>query len=231
MVVSLFVNPTQFAPHEDLSRYPRDFERDRTLAESVGVDVLFAPEVATMYPRASTSIHVPEVTTPFEGIIRPDHFTGVATVVLKLFNMVRPDRAYFGLKDLQQCAVVRRMIEDLNVPVRLDFIETCRESDGLAMSSRNVYLSTAERRIAPELYASLTACATALSATRETCAIAERIEGCRRRIEDAGMAVQYLALVDSRTMRDIAVPNAHSRLIAAVTLGSIRLIDNVAVAP
>lgn len=231
MVVSLFVNPTQFAPHEDLAKYPRDLERDRRLAEGVGVDTLFAPNVATMYPRQTTTVTVSEVTERFEGAIRPGHFAGVATVVLKLFNMVRPDRAYFGLKDLQQCAVVRRMVEDLNVPVRLTFVETWRESDGLAMSSRNVYLSPEERRTAPELYASLTACASGLSGARDACGVADRIRQCRERIEEAGMSVQYLALVDSETMRDVVVPNAHSRLIAAVALGRIRLIDNVAVAP
>ncbi|MCW5942921.1 MAG: pantoate--beta-alanine ligase [Fimbriimonadaceae bacterium] len=231
VVVSLFVNPTQFAPHEDLARYPRDFDRDRGLAEAVGVDELFAPDERTMYPRKTTVVTVSEVSDDFEGAVRPGHFAGVATVVLKLFNMVRPDLAYFGLKDLQQCAVIRRMVEDLNVPVRLSFVETHREENGLAMSSRNVYLSPEERMVAPTLYRSLAVCATAVAEARDASSVAEKLRECREGIETAGMAVQYLALVDPDTMREVSLPRSHSRLIVAAKLGSIRLIDNVAVAP
>ena len=157
VVVSVFVNPTQFGPGEDFTRYPRDLNRDAALAADAGADVVYAPSVETMYPRgAMTRVVVPEVTDRYEGAHRPGHFEGVATVVLKLFEQVRPDLALFGRKDLQQCVVVRRMVEDLDVPVRLEFVPTFREPDGLAMSSRNVHLSPEERTLAPRLHAVLT---------------------------------------------------------------------------
>ncbi|HSP32980.1 MAG TPA: pantoate--beta-alanine ligase, partial [Thermoanaerobaculia bacterium] len=158
VVVSIFVNPKQFGPNEDFARYPRNEERDRELLEAEGVDVLFMPAVETMYPPdATTRVSVGAVARPLEGERRPGHFEGVAVVVLKLFNIVQPDLAVFGRKDAQQCAVVDRMVRDLDLPVRLVFGETVREKDGLAMSSRNSYLSADERALAPVLHRALRA--------------------------------------------------------------------------
>jgi len=227
-VVSLFVNPTQFAPHEDLSKYPRNESRDAEMAEAAGVDVLFAPTVDTIYPRRTTEVRVSGVSERFEGEVRPTHFAGVATVVLKLFNMVRPDRAYFGLKDLQQCAVVRRMVEDLNVPVELRFLETVRESDGLAMSSRNVYLSSEDRAIAPRLYQVLARLASTLRADPQV-SVQSLVEDASAQLGREGFEVQYLALVDPQNMEPVAIFHPGCRWIIAAKLGNIRLIDNVPV--
>jgi pantoate--beta-alanine ligase len=148
-VVSIFVNPLQFGANEDLARYPRDLERDHTLLDAAGVDVLFAPDVSEMYPRPmQTVVDVPLLGNQLEGALRPGHFAGVATVVTKLFNLVQPNAAYFGEKDYQQVALIRRMVEDLAQPVRVVAVATVREADGLACSSRNVYLSESERRAA-----------------------------------------------------------------------------------
>jgi pantoate--beta-alanine ligase len=149
VVTSIFVNPLQFGPNEDLARYPRDMPRDSAMLEAVGVDFLFAPDVADMYPRPMQAVvDVPTLGRMLEGEVRPGHFAGVATVVTKLFNIVQPDRAYFGEKDYQQLLVIRRMVEDLAQPVEVIGIPTVREADGLAQSSRNVYLSPEERRAA-----------------------------------------------------------------------------------
>jgi pantoate--beta-alanine ligase len=227
VVVSLFVNPTQFGPHEDLSRYPRDLERDYALAESVGVDVLFAPDPQEIYPETSTVVHVAEVTERWEGAFRPGHFDGVATVVLKLFNIVRPNHAYFGLKDLQQCLVVRRMVRGLNVPVQLSFLPTTREPDGLAMSSRNVYLSPDNRRIASELPASLNRLVQALAqlppgdpSYRELLAAEEA------HLVRCGFTVDYLAWVDLDAMRPCEDVRTPSAVVVAAKIGTTRLIDN-----
>ncbi|KDR91110.1 pantoate--beta-alanine ligase, partial [Agrobacterium tumefaciens] len=148
-VVSIFVNPLQFGANEDLARYPRDLARDSALLEEAGIDILFAPEVSEMYPRPmQTVVDVPELGSQLEGAVRPGHFAGVATVVTKLFNLVQPDAAYFGEKDYQQVTLIRRMVEDLAQPVRVVPVATVREADGLACSSRNVYLSQAERAAA-----------------------------------------------------------------------------------
>lgn len=156
VVMSIFVNPLQFGPNEDFDRYPRDIERDQAIAEEAGVDVLFMPDVETMYPRPMrTKVTVSEVTETLCGASRPGHFDGVATVVMKLFQMIRPDKAYFGMKDAQQVAVVQTMVEDLNVPVDIVPCPILREADGLAMSSRNVYLTHDERRQATILHETL----------------------------------------------------------------------------
>ncbi|HEX2999740.1 MAG TPA: pantoate--beta-alanine ligase, partial [Armatimonadota bacterium] len=155
-VVSLFVNPTQFGPKEDLQQYPRDLERDAALAESVGVDVLFVPAPEEMYPREQLAwVQVEDITSRLEGAVRPTHFRGVATVVTKLFHIVQPDRAYFGQKDFQQLQVVRRMVQDLNFPLTIVPVPTVREEDGVAMSSRNTYLNAEERQAARVLSRSL----------------------------------------------------------------------------
>ncbi|MCA1997649.1 MAG: pantoate--beta-alanine ligase [Armatimonadetes bacterium] len=224
VIVSIFVNPTQFGPHEDFQRYPRNEQRDLELCREVGVDTVFAPDVETMYPRRTTVVAVRGVTERWEGAFRPGHFDGVTTVVTKLFHIVQPDRAYFGLKDLQQCAVIRRMVEDLNFPVKLRFCETVREPDGLAMSSRNQYLSPEERQRAALLYRRLTECRDEAASGGS---LAASLDRARMALESDGFAVDYVAWVDPVSMEPIDRLQPGSRLIAAVRLGSVRLIDNL----
>lgn len=225
--VSLFVNPTQFGKNEDLSRYPRPFERDVQLAESVGVDVLFAPSVEEMYADRPTMVSVPFLTDKWEGAYRPGHFDGVATVVLKLFNQFRTGRAYFGQKDLQQCLVIAKMVRDLNVPINLVFEPTVRESDGLAMSSRNVYLSPEERAAAVQLPRSLDALSQKLSASSSfPLNIQELITEEKDNLAKAGFDVDYLALVDLATLDAVSHAEGATALIAAAKIGKTRLIDN-----
>jgi pantoate--beta-alanine ligase len=230
VVVSLFVNPTQFGAGEDYERYPRDRERDAGLAEQAGVDILFAPGVDDIYPRPGTSIHVPMVTTLWEGAIRPVHFAGVATVVCKLFNIVRPEIAYFGLKDLQQCLVISRMVEDLNIPVRISLQPTVREADGLALSSRNAYLTEEERQLAPLLYDRLSACNELLrSDGLSHDEVGEALRHARTALEDAGFRVDYFELIDLETTHLVRSHAKPCALIAAARLGKTRLIDNILV--
>lgn len=224
VVVTLFVNPTQFGPTEDFARYPRREDEDARLAEGVGVDLLFVPFAHEMFPRRTTSVHVGEVGDRWEGPLRPGHFDGVATVVLKLLHLVRPDIAYFGLKDLQQCAVVRRMVEDLNIPVELRFLETVRDSDGLALSSRNAYLEPPARAIAPRFYLRLLGAARAIGKGEE---VSEVLDSARRSLEEDGFEVEYLALVDPLSMNPIDHPLQTARIVSAVRLQSVRLLDNV----
>lgn len=222
VVVSVFVNPTQFGPNEDFARYPRNLERDSELAGGAGADVVYAPSVETMYPAGeSTRVQVSGVTELYEGAHRPGHFDGVATVVLKLFNQVRPDVALFGRKDLQQCAVIAQMVRDLAVPVRLSFVPTVREADGLAMSSRNAYLSPEERAVAPTLYASLRQ---AVERLRAGVSSAESLEEARRAVSAVGFEVDYLDLIDASRFVPSAEGNA---IVAAARLGRTRLIDNI----
>lgn len=221
VVVSIFVNPTQFGPNEDFARYPRQLEKDVDMAVEAGADWFFAPEPSEMYPRRSTSVHVPEVTERFEGERRPGHFDGVATIVLKLFNIVKPTIAYFGRKDLQQCLVIRRMVLDLNVPVELRFCETIRETDGLAKSSRNMYLSEEERKVAPTLYREL-------SRLRDEKILDEKaLELSRSRIRDAGFELDYLDVVDLDTMQAKTGETTDQAIVVAAKIGKTRLIDNV----
>jgi len=205
VVMSLFVNPAQFGPGEDFDRYPRDEGRDRAIAAEEGVDRIFAPAVAEMYPDGfSTTVSVGALGTVFEGAHRPGHFDGVATVVLKLVSLLRPDAAYFGQKDAQQLAVIRRMTADLGLGVDIRAVETVREDDGLALSSRNAYLSPEERRRAPSLHRALEARDPAI------------VEG----------DVDYLAVVDADTFAQVeARPGA--LVIGAARFGSTRLIDNI----
>ena len=224
VVVSVFVNPTQFGPNEDFTRYPRDLNRDAMLTEEAGADFVYAPSVETMYPGGTvTKIVVPVVAELYEGAIRPGHFDGVATVVLKLFNQVRPDIALFGRKDLQQCVVVRRMVEDLNVPVDLEFVTTVREPDGLAMSSRNVYLSPEERSLAPRLHEALKRLVTELRNGKADERLGEEL----RRLEEDGFHVDYLDLVSSRTFHPLASVGPDAAIVVAARLGKTRLIDNL----
>ncbi len=225
-VASIFVNPLQFAPGEDLSRYPRREKEDAELLEPEGVDVLYLPTEASLYPPDfSTIVEVAAVSEGGEGSIRPGHFRGVATVVLKLFLRVLPDVAVFGRKDLQQTAVVRRMVRDLDLPIRLVVGDVVREPDGLAMSSRNAYLSPEDRRRAPDLARTLMAArARAVHGARD----ARRLEeDTLRQLESARFAIDYVEAVDSLTMRRSPEVRPGVCLAAAVRLGGTRLIDNV----
>jgi len=228
VVVSLFVNPTQFGKGEDFTRYPRDLDRDAALAEKEGVDILFTPSLNEIYPRECSTILVPEVTDLWEGAIRPTHFAGVATVVCKLLNIVRCDVAYFGQKDLQQCIVIKRLIEDLNIPVRFSRQPTVREPDGLALSSRNMYLSPQERSLAPLLYAQLTHCKISIQQGDVTeYHVAEELGRASESLSKSGFRVDYFELIDLETTRPIRAISDQSALIVAARLGNTRLIDNL----
>lgn len=231
LVVSIFVNPTQFAPGEDFERYPRDEAGDLKICRQHGVDLVFIPTVADMYPPdAATTVHVARLTETLCGPHRPGHFDGVTTVVAKLFNIVQPDVAYFGEKDAQQLAVIRRMVRDLNFPIEVVGCPTVRESDGLALSSRNAYLSPQERRQARCLYQ-------ALSAARARIERGESDPGAivaemRRIIDAAGPAhVDYIDIVDPDSLQP--VPRIERRVLVAlaVRIGTTRLIDNLQVDP
>ena len=221
VVVSIFVNPTQFGPGEDFERYPRDPERDAELLAKAGVDAIYRPTVAAMYPPgSSTRIHVAAVTEPLEGQARPGHFDGVATVVAKLFAAVEPDRAYFGQKDAQQLAVVKRMARDLDFPVEIRGCPTVREPDGLARSSRNAYLNAEQRKAAASLSAALRVAADAYAGgERQPQRLREML---RERLEAEPLAqVEYAELVDPETFKPPG-----SLAVLAVRIGRTRLIDN-----
>jgi pantoate--beta-alanine ligase len=224
-VVSIFVNPLQFGPGEDLDRYPRTLDDDLAVCAEEGVDLVFTPTVATMYPPgATTTVHPGPLGAELEGRVRPVHFAGVLTVVAKLFNMVTPDRAYFGEKDYQQLVLIRRMARDLDIPVEVLGVPTVRELDGLALSSRNVYLSPAARRAASRLPAALRAAAAAAhkGADAVLAAAAEELA------HEPQLAVEYLELRDPE-LGPAALTGA-ARLLVAARLGTTRLIDNVSVA-
>lgn len=225
-VLSIFVNPTQFGPNEDYANYPRREAQDLDVAAAVGVDVVFIPSVAEIYSNSVTNVHVAKVTDLWEGAARPGHFDGVATVVCKLLNIVRPTHAFFGWKDFQQCVVIRSMVRDLNMPVELCFMETVREPDGLALSSRNAYLSPSERSAAPLLYRALQECRSQLLAGTEagTC-----LDLARSFLSDQSFATEYIACVDNSTLLPSASIDGSSRLICAAKLGKTRLIDNIQV--
>ena len=231
VVVSIFVNPTQFAPGEDYDQYPRDEAGDLALCEREGVACVFLPDVQTMYPPdACTTVHVAKLTETLCGPHRPGHFDGVATVVAKLLNIVQPDAAYFGRKDAQQLAVIRRMVRDLNMPVQIVGCETVREPDGLALSSRNRYLSVDERRRAVCLYQ-------ALCRARELIEAGERdprrVVAEMRRIVDAAEpdGVDYIEIVDPEDCQPVERITQPVLVTLAVRFGSARLIDNMTLAP
>lgn len=226
VTVSIFVNPTQFAPHEDFTRYPRPFEQDVEAAGSAGADLIFAPSVEEMYPRKTTVIRVLEVSDRWEGETRPTHFEGVATVVGKLLHLTRPDSVYFGQKDFQQCAVIRRMIEDLHWPVRLVVCPTIREPDGLAMSSRNRYLSAHERQTAPLIYRVLQDVRRDLLAGVPPSQAAHMG---RKELEDNGLRVDYLTLVDEETLVPVEKISKKVAILVAARIGNVRLLDNLIV--
>jgi pantoate--beta-alanine ligase len=228
VVASVFVNPTQFGPLEDLTRYPRTPERDAALLEAEGVDVLFMPSAEEMYPPGfATRVEVGHIGEVLEGASRPGHFAGVATVVLKLFQLVRPTRAYFGQKDAQQLAVIRQMVRDLNLPVEIVAGPTIREPDGLARSSRNAYLSPAERRAATVLYHALITARDRFNAG-ECDAEALRHVMHRAVSEEPLARLDYAEVVNADTMEPPAMVEAGTLLVIAARIGTTRLIDNLA---
>jgi pantoate--beta-alanine ligase len=227
VVATIFVNPTQFGPKEDLSRYPRPFVRDQALCKSLGVDLLFAPKPEAVYQaNASTWVEELSVSQGLCGASRPGHFRGVCTVVLKLFQICQPTIAVFGQKDFQQCAVIERMVRDLNVPVRLVFEKTVREPDGLALSSRNVYLSEEERTRAVILSKSLKlARKTFLAGETRTAALRKQIEAI---LSKAPLGrLDYLAIVNGSTLEPVQHLKKGDVIALAVFFGKTRLIDNV----
>jgi pantoate--beta-alanine ligase len=232
VVMSLFVNPAQFGPGEDLDRYPRDEERDAELASEAGVDLIYAPPAAEVYPEGfSTAVEVGGVTEVLCGDPSrrgPEHFRGVTTVVAKLFNTVQPDVAYFGRKDAQQLVAIRRMVRDLDISVRIEALPIVREPDGLAMSSRNAYLDPAERQRA-------TALSRALHEVERVAAaesLAAGLEAGRRVLDAAGIEPEYLEARDAESLEPVAAPNGRPALVAvAARIGGARLIDNVLIHP
>ncbi|MDP4006044.1 pantoate--beta-alanine ligase [Methylobacterium sp. NEAU K] len=226
-VASIFVNPTQFGPNEDFSRYPRDLETDLGLLGRAGADAAWTPAVGTMYPPGfATRIEVAGLTEGLCGPFRPGHFSGVATVVTKLLNQVRPDVALFGEKDFQQLRVIQQAVSDLDLDVEIRGVPTVREPDGLALSSRNRYLSATERAVAPNLHGVLTEIA---AAARGGAAVAGPINAGQAALEAAGFQVQYLAVCDARTLAPVERVAGPARVLVAAFLGRTRLIDNLAV--
>jgi len=226
LVISLFVNPTQFGEGEDYKIYPRDFSRDKSMVEGIGIDILFVPTVKEMYPEGyQTFVEVERVTRPMEGQFRPTHFRGVTTVVAKLFNIVKPHIAIFGEKDFQQLVVIRRMVEDLNMGIEIIGIPILREGDGLAMSSRNTYLTFEQRKAALSLNRSLKKASELFrSGERNPRRI---IDAVREVIECAkGVTIEYVEIRDAKTMEEIEIIEDQAVIALAMKVGKVRLIDN-----
>jgi pantoate--beta-alanine ligase len=230
LIVTLFVNPAQFGPSEDFGRYPRDFERDRSLCEQEGVDLLYAPPTEQVYPPGfSTAVEVGRLTERWEGEHRPGHFRGVATVVTKLLTSTQPDRAYFGEKDYQQLRVVQQLVRDLDLPVEIVPCQTVRERDGLALSSRNAYLDADARPQASAIFQGLKAAELACAqGEREVGVLVARIE-CE--LLAADFRVDYAAIVDPATLEPLERVDRPARALVAARLGPVRLIDNIAIEP
>lgn len=227
VVMSLFVNPTQFNAAEDLTRYPRDLPRDRALAAARGVDVLFTPDVATMYPPGSEVRVVPgTVAARWEGEFRPGHFAGVLTIVAKLFHLVEPDAAWFGQKDFQQATLIRQMVRDLDFPLAIEVVPTVRERDGLALSSRNAFLTEADRAQALGLSRALAAAVAAFESGERLAAALERVMRGGLAVHP-GVAVEYIAVVDPRSLEPVTSADDGTVILIAARVGSTRLIDNV----
>jgi pantoate--beta-alanine ligase len=227
VVVSIFVNPTQFGPKEDLSKYPRNLDRDLGLIEPLGVDLVWMPTAEIMYPKGyQTWVEVETITRPLEGAMRPGHFRGVTTVVAKLFNGVQPQRAYFGQKDAQQAAVIRQMTRDLNFPIEIVVCPIVREPDGLAMSSRNVYLYPEERKAATVLYRSLNAAKNVYQNGERD---AEELRRTMREViaTEPRAQMQYVSCADYDTLEELETVTGKTLLSMAVFLGKTRLIDNI----
>lgn len=231
VVVSIFVNPTQFGPHEDFDRYPRDEAADLRKCDDAGVDLVFIPATTDMYRSdAATNVHVTRLTDTLCGPCRPGHFDGVATVVAKLFNIVQPDRAYFGQKDAQQLAVIRRMTRDLNLPIEIIGCPTVREPDGLAMSSRNALLSPDERQRALALHRALRLAQDRITSGQRDAA--EITAEMRRMIAEARpTGIDYISIVDPATLQPVRCIEPPVLIALAVRIGNTRLIDNVLVDP
>jgi pantoate--beta-alanine ligase len=231
VVVSIFVNPLQFNSPDDLARYPRTLQADLALCNELGVDLAFAPSAGEVYPEPlQCSVDVGRLADHLCGKFRPGHFRGVATIVLKLFEMVRPHRAYFGEKDAQQLAIIRQMVADFNLPITIIEVPTVREADGLAMSSRNRHLSVDERRLASCLYAALSAARRAI-ASGERSAIAITRAAAEQIPQSDTLKLEYLEIVDPATMQPVERIEPPVRIAAAMWVGSTRLIDNVLVKP
>ncbi len=226
VAASIFVNPTQFGPNEDLSKYPRDLERDLKMLEEVGVDLVWIPTPEIMYPPGyQTWVEVEDVTRGLEGAQRPGHFRGVTTVVTKLFNAVGPEKAYFGQKDAQQAAVIRRMTADLNFPIEIVVCPTVREPDGLAMSSRNIYLDPAQRKAATILYRALSAARAAYEKGERDADKLRQVV--KRTMEAEPLAqLQYVSCADYTTLQELDRVTGKALLSMAVFFGKTRLIDN-----
>jgi pantoate--beta-alanine ligase len=230
VVASLFVNPKQFGPREDFTAYPRDEAADLAKFREGGIDLVFAPTVEEMYPSGFvTSVRLGGIGEVLEGAHRAGHFDGVATVVSKLLLQCLPDTAYFGEKDYQQLLVVRRMARDLDIPVRVEGVPTVREPDGLALSSRNIYLSPQERQIAPFLHRVLNDTAAAIAATPDT--IAANLQKGIAVLRQAGFVPDYLEMRDAADLSPMTALDRPARLLAAARLGRTRLIDNILVTP
>ena len=227
VAASIFVNPTQFGPTEDLARYPRDLDRDLKLLAAAGVDLVFNPEPDEMYPPGfDLSIRMGGVTEVLEGAVRPGHFAGVATVVAKLFNIVQPTRAYFGQKDAQQCVVIRKLVRDLDMPVQVIVAPTVREPDGLALSSRNSYLTPEQRVVAPAIHRGLSAAKALFDAGERR---AEVLRHAARSVieSEPQVSVDYVSVADPDTLRELTDVETRALASTAVRLGATRLIDNI----
>ena len=228
VICSIFVNPMQFGANEDLDKYPRTLDADIAALESAGVDLLYFPSVETMYPKLladQTHVEVPVISDLYCGASRPGHFVGVATVVAKLFNMVQPDVALFGTKDFQQLAVIRRMVADLAMPIEIIGVPTVRDADGLAMSSRNQYLSADERAIAPMIHAELKQLAGTLS--QDLSQLEQQSADSQHRLAEAGFEPDYLHVLDAETLLPLTEQSQHGVILIAAKLGAARLIDNM----
>lgn len=225
VVVTIFVNPSQFAPHEDLAKYPRPLERDLQLCRDAGASLVYVPEVPSLYPTGfQTWVTVDDLSKPLEGTFRATHFRGVTTIVLKLFNIVQPDVACFGAKDYQQQTIIRRMVKDLDFPVEIVICPTIREADGLAMSSRNVYLSKSERATALTLSKSLTLAQEKLDAgERDVTAISAAM---RSMLEAQPIQVDYVVIADPDSLETLTVAQPRMVALIAARVGATRLIDN-----
>ncbi|MEK7314448.1 MAG: pantoate--beta-alanine ligase [Deltaproteobacteria bacterium] len=230
-VLSVFVNPSQFGLNEDFSEYPKDPERDKTIAIEHGVEVLFAPEVFEMYPEGyGTFVDVPGLADKLCGKSRPGHFRGVATIVAKLFNIVMPHKAIFGLKDYQQQLIIKRMAKDMDTDVQVIAIETVREADGLALSSRNVYLTASERRVAAIIPKAMAAAKEAvLKGERSGAAIEEIVKKIMEK--EPSVVIDYVSVCDTDNLDDVSVIEGRALLAMAIRLGKARLIDNCVLEP
>ena len=231
VVVSIFVNPKQFGPAEDFQKYPRTLESDRTLLESLGVDYLFAPPAEEIYPQSfRTLVNVEGLGNRLEGRSRPGHFQGVATVVLKLFEIAQPRFAYFGRKDAQQCRIIQQMATDLNLDTEIVVSPIVREPDGLALSSRNAYLSPDDRRVATALYRSLEGLRAEISAGQRDAA---HLIAAARRVLDSepGVKTDYVEIVDAESLEPVTVLRKRSLVLIAAHVGKTRLIDNALIEP